>query len=1023
MSADLGLDPSDPLNLLLHNTSQRPESSMDDESTQDWSKFSTLWADHTDQSITMKPYSDIMDFSDLGSLAMDMDFDPSMTIEPSALHYDYMKLAQGMNYTHDDQFSPLNTELLSTQFPFTFQSALAAGNMSSASASPVSYKERRRSITSSSSSSGASLSPVPESIPSPQPGCASESVQPKAESSQANANANDPAAELAQRVRQSAGVMLAVPMGSQFQGYQVYQQMDLPTNTPQSKLPIPRLPRHNPASAPKSSSSSSAASTPPPSTPPASLKLSVKPNLTPADVSPSLTPTSAVPATAIPRPKTSHTTIERRYRTNLNARIQSLRMAVPALRVLEDKEGGNGKKIKKNVKGGVVVKGSGIGVIESEDGSVIDVIDERGFVDGVKVARKCSKANVLGKAVEYIRVLKKREHRLKAEQAGLKTLIGGLVGGAALVKEWEREWRTKFGGEEQDEVEGEDEEGDDEDSEDEEGEEGEEESGKKRKRPKISPAPKKFSLDKGTKKPVPSAVVLGNDQVPEKRKRGRPRKVLPTTVTVAPRATASPEQGNTSTMQDETMHPPTAFSTESQWVQQQQSQPQQFHLAVFALFSFFNSPLTSSSVGHDHHSHTGTVLNALHPPLAYAPDIISQFAAPPSSNMTPAWSLQDYVQMFHLFVSVMVLASFVGSWFGISFGSGRKRMVSVHGSLRSGDKALRRQGAIDWVKMGEQSVVEGKMPSLSLYERVQIYRSVSRKSVTSVGDLATLALVARATTGVLSRLGRMKARSTWAAARDLASGTHPKPPTLRIYEKLVFETLSVDEAFNRLALASASGTLTKDEDGRIYTPLEVLGCLIVKERVKKHVGKLFVQVVAHAGKRTMVNDEEEREEEEARRMTVDAARELGGSVEMLGKGFEQVWKTASVEDDDLSYLVDSESMESVVDDEIKALFTALVLYRRFFVCLAHPECLLSSTLRSLPSSPTPKMSAKRARMLLELRQALGNKVFEDTDVEVEQEEPEDMDSLEDARDQVVDMIVDAERRERGVSSDSSSSNF
>jgi hypothetical protein len=32
-----------------------------------------------------------------------------------------------------------------------------------------------------------------------------------------------------------------------------------------------------------------------------------------------------------------------------------------------------------------------------------DEVDERGFVDGVKVARKGSKANVLGKAVEYIR--------------------------------------------------------------------------------------------------------------------------------------------------------------------------------------------------------------------------------------------------------------------------------------------------------------------------------------------------------------------------------------------------------------------------------------------------------------------------------------------------------------------------------------------------------------------------------------------------------------------------------------------
>lgn len=226
MSADLGLDPSDPLNLLLHNTCQGPESSMDDESTatQDWSKFSTLWADHTDQAVAMKPYPDIMDFSDLGSLGTDMDFDLSMTIEPSALHYDFAKLAQSMNYTNDNQYTSYSAELESTQFPFTFQSVLAAGDISSESASPVSHskKERRLSITSSSSSSGASLSPVPESLPSPQPGCASDSVRSQAEYAQTHADpyANDPAAELAQRVRQSAGVTLAVPIGSHFQACQ-----------------------------------------------------------------------------------------------------------------------------------------------------------------------------------------------------------------------------------------------------------------------------------------------------------------------------------------------------------------------------------------------------------------------------------------------------------------------------------------------------------------------------------------------------------------------------------------------------------------------------------------------------------------------------------------------------------------------------------------------------------------------------------------------------------------------------------
>ena len=53
-----------------------------------------------------------------------------------------------------------------------------------------------------------------------------------------------------------------------------------------------------------------------------------------------------------------------------------------------------------------------------------------------------------------------------------------------------------------------------------------------------------------------------------------------------------------------------------------------------------------------------------------------------------------------------------------------------------------------------------------------------------------------------------------------------------------------------------------DEDGRMYTPLEVPGCLIVRERMKKHMGRLFVQVVAaNATERVaMMNDEERRKQ-------------------------------------------------------------------------------------------------------------------------------------------------------------------
>lgn len=135
---------------------------------------------------------------------------------------------------------------------------------------------------------------------------------------------------------------------------------------------------------------------------------------------------------ALPRPKTSHTTLEGRYHPYRRSALLKTRNAVG--------------KIKKNVKGGIVVKGFGICIIESEDGSVVDVINERGFVDGVKVARKRSvKPISLGWLWSTSRDLKKREHRLRVEQAGLISLFGGVDGGptSVPVEEWEVELKIK----------------------------------------------------------------------------------------------------------------------------------------------------------------------------------------------------------------------------------------------------------------------------------------------------------------------------------------------------------------------------------------------------------------------------------------------------------------------------------------------------------------------------------------------------------------------------------------------------
>jgi len=324
-------------------------------------------------------------------------------------------------------------------------------------------------------------------------------------------------------------------------------------------------------------------------------------------------------------------------------------MAVPALRVVEDRDG------KKKAPNKVLVSGDPTR-FEGENvvgfGGIIDVVDERGFVDGVKVARKCSKANVLGKAVEYIRVLKKREMRLKGEQAGLKALIAGLVGGPALLKEWEREWRERFGGEEKDEVDGEmDADMDDEESDEE--QDDEVENGRKRKRGKVSP-PVTAPVPK-PKKVTPEA----NGDVLEKRKRGRPRKLVPVVPPV----------------QAEVMEVSQNTSGQA---------PQQYLLATFALFSFFNSPLTSTSSSHHATEHAGTVLNA-----------------PAYPGGPQPWGLAEYIHMFHLLVSLLVLLSLVSSWLGFGGTTG-----SLMGLIRTSKKEKRSRA--EWLKLGEECVLAGE---------------------------------------------------------------------------------------------------------------------------------------------------------------------------------------------------------------------------------------------------------------------------------------------------------------------------
>ena len=179
-----------------------------------------------------------------------------------------------------------------------------------------------------------------------------------------------------------------------------------------------------------------------------------------------------------------------------------------------------------------------------------------------------------------VRVLKRREGRLKREQDGLRALICGFPGGQNILTEWEIGWTSKFGGPEKDEIDYEEEASDDKDG------DGEEDDGdtseRARKKPKIEPSKEKRKI-------APAApIATGPDgEVPvgivvERRKRGRPRKIqpnIPPPITpVAPVLLTDPGQQGI-------VVPPTASRS---------AQPQQYLLAVFTLFSFFNSPLTSN---------------------------------------------------------------------------------------------------------------------------------------------------------------------------------------------------------------------------------------------------------------------------------------------------------------------------------------------------------------------------------------------------------------------------------------------
>lgn len=941
---ELSLDTSDPLTMLLNNLSDSEASSSQASSPPDWSQLSSLWPQQpldlgSDQNSKFPDLGGSFDFS----FPMDLDLNAalSMAVDPSALHYHGAspQTMFDMNSLH------LQPQDLLSSFPFTFSSPTLSS--ASASSSSADEKSPRMSI-----SSGAPVSSVMVPISS----------------------GTDP----------FSGVIM------------------------QAKLPIPRLissipalpsskpPKHKQEPQPYLSSSASSSPSPGPTTPN-------------SDSGSSAPNPQTAGAAIISRPKTSHTTIERRYRTNLNARIQSLKASVPALRVLDQNT--------------------------TQEG---DVVDERGYIDGVKVARKGSKANVLGKAVEYIRVLKRREIRLRREQEGLRTLILGIPGAQPVLAEWDHEWAKKFGGPERDEIDNDAEAYEASDDEDGDGEDEGDDPERARKKPKLTKAPA-AKKDKQPTVPVAAATPTSTTQgipgvVPEKRKRGRPRKIQPgappAIVAAAPvllsGPVSAPVQG------DVTM----------------QAQPQQYLLAVFALFSFFNSPFTSTGASHPH-THQGSVL--------------SHVADPTPLATATMWSWSSAVQAIHLFASVLVLFTIIVPWLplpgyvqrakimrlipfsylissraaltilegveplsplspdisdsesdadsttterntrqeqgplsdalaqsgsqderdalidvlGLSTGAlGAVRSVFVRRMANKGsDTELERRA---WVRLAELVALHpDSAPALlrlQVYLRLSSLLGASGETTQRTSDLATLALLAYSLPVFYVK---DRSQRLWNRARV---------GLIRPYERLVLETLSLEEAAQILASSSPTTSLT---------PLGALATILLRQRLRSHTSELFVQTVtrSHSGALTQSHDAEQ---EAKWNETINAGRSLGGTISAISDSFAKVWESGMLNVEDL-----------VVDDEdIRTVLSTIVLFRRIFpsriLCC---DAVNNEVSFILSPPPSPPARGLQKEVVMQLRRALGSSVFED--------QSEDRDELEDSRDRAVDMLVEYERRGRG----------
>lgn len=274
----------------------------------------------------------------------------------------------------------------------------------------------------------------------------------------------------------------------------------------------------------------------------------------------------------------------------------------------------------------------------------------------------------------------------------------------------------------------------------------------------------------------------------------------------------------------------------------------------------------------------------------------------------------------------------------------------------------------------------------------------------SAVDLTTLALIIRPVAG-------SRASYLWEQAR--------KREILRPYERLVLESMSVCEA-----AALMQRWCRTDFRWEHHSPLAILAETLVRRKIKKHARLLFVQSVD----RTLHQDDSSSDTDESTDgkyllaarteaesgveglQVIQAGKSLGGSTADLAIALEKVWNLGTCE-------LPEASCSDVDYEDVRALLNAISLYRDVFrTSLLHAgttECHAPSisVILTPPSSPSPK----DAQVHQALRKVLGASVFEMLqDADGDQELDSLAMAVENARDSVVDMLVDLKAAGRRV---------